>query len=295
MPDEGFSAQGVFSSPKVKIIPTGDVTPPKKRDIGVENSKGEIIAFLDDDAYPVKEWLTEAAKIFEQNKSAACVCGPAITASNDSIQAVSSGLVYSSMFISGNHVLRYVPKKRKEVFDFPSCNLLIRKEVFNSIGGFDKPFWPGEDTFLCLKVLETGKKMIYDPKVLVFHHRRKIFGGHLRQIKSYALHRGYFAKKYPENSLRPEYFIPSIFILGLLAGAVFSLLFPAFVSLYFTLLAIYLSIIIVNACFLALGEVESPPIRIQLSLLVISGIILTHLTYGLFFLKGLFAKKMPEE
>ena len=295
LPDLNFDAQDVFSSPKVRIIPTGDVTPPKKRDIGVENAKGDVIAFLDDDAYPAKEWLAVAAEIFDEGDSIGCVCGPAVTPFSDNIRQKASGLVYSSHLVSGNHVFRYIPGKRREVLDFPSCNFFIRKKLFERIGGFNKPFWPGEDTFLCLKVLETKKKMIYDPKVLVSHHRRSLFKGHLRQIKSYALHRGYFAKRYPKNSLKPEYFIPSIFTLGLLAGAVLSLTFSAFASFYFILLAIYVIIIIGSSCFLALKEDKFPLTRIQLSLLVISGIILTHLAYGLFFLRGLFAKKMLEE
>ena len=30
--------------------------------------------------------------------------------------------------------------------DWPSVNLMIKKDVFNSIGGFNTEHWPGEDT-----------------------------------------------------------------------------------------------------------------------------------------------------
>jgi len=295
LPDSNLSQEDIRSYPKVKIIPTGDITPPKKRDIGAKHATGEILAFLDDDVYPVKAWLKEAILIFKESDNIGCVCGPAITPSSDSILQKGSGLVYSSSLVSGNHVFRYIPKERREIFDFPSCNFLIKKELFSDVGGFDKPFWPGEDTFLCLKVLEANKKMIYSPKVLVYHHRRSLFKGHLNQIKSYALHRGYFAKRYPKTSLRFEYFIPSVFVIALLAGGISSLSSSPAAGIYSFILTMYLVFILASSLSLVFDVKESRINRIKLLFLTISGIFLTHITYGIYFIKGLLVKKMVEE
>ncbi|MFH1504781.1 MAG: glycosyltransferase [Candidatus Omnitrophota bacterium] len=296
LPDSFFSKEGVFSSLNINIIPTKNIAPPAKRDLGAKFAKGEILAFLDDDAYPAKEWLKEAIKIFEEDENIGCVCGPAITPQSDSLRQKASGLTYSSLFVSGNHSFRYIPKSRRGVFDFPSCNFLIRKELFEKIGGFDKPYWPGEDTFLCLKVLETGKKMVYDPKVLVYHHhRRALFKKHLGQIKNYALHRGYFAKKYPETSFKIEYFIPSVFTSGVIAGGILSLFSSLIRALYLFLLFLYFIAIDLNSYLLSWKEKESFLNKIKLKFLTISGISLTHIIYGTYFIKGLFASKMPEE
>ena len=295
LPDSRIAPEGILSHPKIRIIPTGNITPPKKRDIGARKAEGEILAFLDDDAYPKKDWLKEAVNIFKESEKIGCVCGPAVTPQDDSILQKGSGLVYSSPLVSGNHNFRYVPKERKEVFDFPSCNFLIRKDLFSDIGGFDKPFWPGEDTFLCLKVLEADKKMIYSPRVGVFHHRRNLFKGHLNQIKSYALHRGYFAKKYPKTSLRFEYFIPSIFVIALLTGGISSLSSSLASGIYSLILTMYLVFVLTSSLSLVFDAKESRINRIKLLFLTASGIFLTHITYGIYFIKGLFAKKMPEE
>ena len=295
LPDSRIAPEGILSHPKIRIIPTGNITPPKKRDIGARKAEGEILAFLDDDAYPKKDWLSEAVSIFKESEKFGCVCGPAVTPEGDSVLQKGSGLVYSSPLVSGNHNFRYVPKERKEVFDFPSCNFLIRKDLFSDIGGFDKPFWPGEDTFLCLKVLEADKKMIYSPRVGVFHHRRNLFKGHLNQIKSYALHRGYFAKKYPKTSLRFEYFIPSIFVIALLTGGISSLSSSLASGIYSLILTMYLVFVLTSSLSLVFDAKESRINRIKLLFLTASGIFLTHITYGIYFIKGLFAKKMPEE
>jgi len=53
LPDEPMEGEGEG----ITIIPTGPVGPPLKRDIGAREANGEIIAFIDDDAYPQEDWL----------------------------------------------------------------------------------------------------------------------------------------------------------------------------------------------------------------------------------------------
>ena len=83
----------------IRIIPTGNVGPAQKRDIGAKHAKGEILAFLDDDSYPRKDWLRNLVKHFSNEKIAA-VGGPAVTPSNDNKRQKASGAVLSS-FIGG--------------------------------------------------------------------------------------------------------------------------------------------------------------------------------------------------
>ncbi|MFH0935738.1 MAG: glycosyltransferase [Candidatus Omnitrophota bacterium] len=269
----------------VRIIPTGPVSPAQKRDIAMDQAKGEILAFIDDDAYPAKDWLKNAMDNFKDDNVAA-VGGPAVTPAADTLWQRASGLVYSSFFVSAGFVYRYVPKKGRRVDDYPSCNFLVRKSIMQELGGFDTHFWPGEDTKLCLEITKKlRKRIIYDPAVMVYHHRRPLFTGHLGQVASYALHRGYFARRYPQTSRKISYFIPSLFLLALLSGAFLSLFPGPFRMLYISGALLYLILV---AIFSASGEPGLMP-------LVFSGIILTHLTYGLFFLKGLFIKRLKEE
>jgi len=137
--------------------------------------------------------------------------------------------------------------------------------------------------------------MVYSPKVLVSHHRRKLFKGHLNQIKSYALHRGYFAKKYPKTSLCVEYFVPSLFVIFLLGGGILSLFSFSTKGLYSLGLIIYLVFILSSSLLLVVATKESRVNRVKLLFLTVSGIFLTHFTYGIYFIKGLLSKKMREE
>ncbi len=202
----------------VKIIPTGKINPAAKRDIGAEAARGEILAFLDDDAYPSNNWLLNAVRNFADPEVAA-VGGPAITPESDGLLQQAGGIVYISWLVSGPYVYRYMPKSFRYVEDYPTCNFLVRRQDFQQAGGFDTKFWPGEDTFFCLKLVkQLERKIVYDPDVEVYHHRRALFEGHLRQIRNYARHRGYFAKRFPETSCKPAYFVPSLFVLTLATG-----------------------------------------------------------------------------
>ena len=287
MPDQLFkealpAKPGLF----LKVIPTGNVSPAEKRDMALNHAKGEILAFLDDDTYPVKGWLREALKNFS-NHEVAAVGGPAITPAQDSLRQRASGCVYSSIAASGSYVYRYLPAKKRYVDDYPSCNFLVRKSVMDELGGFKTGFWPGEDTKLCLDITKRlKKKIVYDPRAVVYHHRRELFSPHLRQVTNYALHRGYFVKKYPQTSARITYFLPSLFVLWLYVAGIFSLFQPALRYAYLIILLLYLFTVLVFSVNLR---------NLRMVHLVFLGIIMTHFAYGIFFLKGLLSPKMKEE
>lgn len=267
---------------KAQIIPTGTVGPAIKRDLGSKHASGEILAFLDDDAYPREDWLKNAARHFRKEEVAA-VGGPAVTPDSDSLLQKASGLVLASLLGGGKVTYRYLPGKLQEVDDFPSVNLFVRKSVFEEIGGFDSHYWPGEDTKLCLDIIKKGKKIIYDPEVFVWHHRRSLFKAHMKQVWNYALHRGLFAKKLPETSCRPTYFIPSVFILFVVLGGILSLFSPAVKIVWLAILLIY------GLGLIATGFSTK---NFALGLLVMLGIIVTHITYGIGLIKGLLTKEL---
>ncbi len=279
----------------VSIVPTGSLTPARKRDIGIQHARGDILAFLDDDAYPSPGWLPAALQRF-RDASVGAVAGPAVTPPSDTLRQQASGLIYSSVLVSGPYVYRYVPRQARFVDDYPSCNLLVRREVLVAAGGFDTEFWPGEDTRLCLVITqELKKKIAYDPQVLVYHHRRSIFAGHLQQVASYALHRGYFVKRGQSTSIRPGYFLPSILTATLASGGAVALILPTFGPFYafgvavYAILAVAGALVAARCCALPLKQ------RLAAAALVAGGIIATHLTYGTYFLEGLTSRTLREE
>ncbi len=281
-----FNPAGRLHSGLLRIIPTGSMGPAEKRNRGMEEAGGEILAFLDDDTYPSKDWLKNSLRHFEKEDIAA-VGGPAVTPENDDLRQKAGGAIFSSLLGGGTCRYRYTPTKERMVDDFPSCNFIVRKSVLEELGGFKTRFWPGEDTAICLDITrKLGKKIVYDPKVLIYHHRRRLFLPHLKQVTNYALHRGYFAKRLPQTSLRLSYFLPSLLTLGLLLGWTLGFIHPFFFFLFTVFLAIYLVLTLLT------GLKHLP---VKKASLVCIGIVLTHLSYGIWFVKGLFSHKLREE
>lgn len=274
--------------PGVRVLPSGPVGPGAKRDLCAAQATGEILAFLDDDAYPAAGWLEAAVEIFA-DPAVGAVGGPAVTPADDSAARWASGLVYESWLVGGPYAFRYRPMAARDCDDFPTCNLLVRKSVFDAIGGFDTRYWPGEDTVACLKIAhEQGKRLAYDPRVLVYHHRRDMYAGHLRQLARYGRHRGFFVKRFPKTSLRPSYFAPSALLLWVLGGAALA---P---QLWALSLLIYAGIAGLEG---ARMTIKAPADKRGLRLwgLVTGGLMATHLSYGWNFLRGLASQGMEEE
>jgi cellulose synthase/poly-beta-1,6-N-acetylglucosamine synthase-like glycosyltransferase len=278
-----------FINPKVRVISTGDMGPAEKRDLAMQYAEGEVLAFLDDDAYPDKHWLNHAVKYFNDNNDGiVAVCGPAVTPKSDGFIQQLSGEIYSSPIACGNMIFRYKPANKVfEVDDFPSVNFIIRKESFKAAGGFGSKFWPGEDTKLCMEIIIMGKKIIYDPEILVYHHRRGEFKKHLAQVFNYSIHRGYFVKKFQKNSAKLLYFMPSIFIFFLGVGIIFSFFYLYLFYIFISIIFIYIILLGINS-ILRFRENKNIPV----SLLLMPSIFLTHIFYGAGFFKGLFIKEL---
>ncbi len=267
---------------EVKVITTGPVAPGVKRNMGVKSSNGEFCAFIDNDAYPRSDWLTSALKYFEDPEVGG-VGGPGLTPEADGFMQKAGGYVLSS-FMVGNLSSRYKTKSCFESDDIHSCNFIARKTVIEAAGGWNERYWPGEDTLICLAIKKLGQKLIESSDVVVYHHRRSLFKPHLRQVSRFGEHRGFFAKKFPENSAKLTYFFPSLLVFSVIVGVVLSLFFSFFAYIVLFGVAVYL----VSSLIAAALQVRS----VKLLFSVWLGIIVTHIIYGSFFLSGLIKRDL---
>ncbi len=294
LPDAAFPAGDAASfGEKVRVIPTGKIRPAEKRNLGICEAKGEIVAFIDDDAYPDAHWLESAIRYFG-DETIGGVGGPGVTPPDDPYLAQIGGRVYDNLLVSGNYRYRYkAGGVRRDVDDYPSCNLFVRTELLRRIGGYRTDFWPGEDTLLCKDVIDAGKRIVYDPWVIVHHHRRAILGAHLRQLGRYAFHRGYFVKRFPSNSLRLGYFIPSAFVLYLAVSVPFAFLVsPSTATPWGVLHLAFLSLLPLYFALVLFSTFALNPLT---WVLTAAGVFWTHVWYGVRFIQGLCADRAPCE
>ncbi len=278
--------------PKLKKKSYGKyVGPATKRDDGANLAKGQIVAFLDEDAYPSRDWLKEIVRALKDS-SVSAVGGPGMTPPGSPWQEELSGWFSASPVGGGPFTYRFLPGREMDVDDYPSMNLAVRRQEFLKVGGFDSNFWPGEDTKLCLDLVhKLHKRILYNPKAIVYHHRRPLWRPHFRQNGNYCVHRGYFARILPETSFRLEYFGPSFLFLG----SVFFLIFhnnPLFAlvdSTVAVVLTIYAVSVVLNGLWVAQksGSILYGAVSVPLT-------VATHLWYGVKFIQGFLSPKKIE-
>jgi cellulose synthase/poly-beta-1,6-N-acetylglucosamine synthase-like glycosyltransferase len=292
----------VFTSKfvKTRIIHSGSLGPAKKRDLGARIAQGTILAFIDDDAFPSTQWLQVIVRHFRRSEIAA-VGGPGMTPPHVSWQEEASGWASASPIGAWKFTYRFLPTHTQYVDDYPSMNLCVRKKDFMRVGGFDSHYYPGEDTKLCLDLTHSlGKKIMYEPMAIVYHHRRPILLPHLRQNGNFGLHRGHFARILPKTSARFIYFLPSALLFLILSNiiAIVLLNFSPFVRPYeiklmqilAMLTIVYGGLLVINGVWI-MNKAKS----FLQGVLSIPIIFLTHLWYGLRFIQGFaFTKKLMQ-
>lgn len=266
---------------------SGSANPSEKRNLGATKAKGDYLVFFDDDSFPKPNYFKNAQKLIKKFPQYAAFCGPCLTPPKDDIYKQASGLVWSSWLGSGGAGnYRNNISHQRFVDDYPSVNLIVKKTDFFQAGQFDNHYWPGEDTVLCLNLTKKlHKKIFYHPSLVVYHHRRSVIIPHLQQITRYAIQRGYFAKKFPQTSLRIGYFLPSLFFIYLIFLPLN--IFYLKNNLLIYPLYLYLSILLITL-LLFIFQTKN----FILSFLSIITIPITHIYYGILFLHGLFKKQV---
>jgi GT2 family glycosyltransferase len=174
-----------------RLINTGKRGLSNARNTGLEEATGTIVAFIDDDAYPEKDWLKYLAATFNANDCAG-VGGPNISPPGDGNIAD----CIANAPGGPSHVL-FSDKKAEHI---PGCNMAFRKKCLEIIGGFDPQFVSaGDDVDICWRIQERGWWLAFSAASMVWHHRRNSISAYWRQQKGYGKAEALLERKWPEK------------------------------------------------------------------------------------------------
>lgn len=137
-------------------------------------AKGRYIHFLNNDTEVLPLWLESLVNLMEKDPKIALV-GSKLVYPNGELQEA-GGIIWADA--SGwNYGRGDNPEKSeynyiKEVDYVSGASMLIKKSVWEKLGGFDEQYSPAyfEDTDLAYRVRELGLKVMYQPESIVIHY-----------------------------------------------------------------------------------------------------------------------------
>ena len=159
------------------------------RNLGMNAAGGDIVAYIDDDAYPDPHWLTFLVSGLRDTEHVG-IGGPNIAppgdgAIADCVANAPGGPVH---VLLSDRVAEHIP----------GCNMAFRRDKLLEIGGFDPRFRiAGDDVDVCWRLQERGWTIGFAPAAVVWHHRRSSLRGYLKQQKGYAKAEALLAQKWP--------------------------------------------------------------------------------------------------
>jgi len=138
---------------KTCIIP--DVKVGAVRNCGVNNTSGDIVAFIDSDCLAPSHWLKSAVEELESNPNLGAVGGPYFADDKASwMEKVWAGKK---------------SKKKREVPNLTGGSFIMSRELFLRLGGFDVSLSAGEDDEFSHRISESGYSLMHTPNCAVIH------------------------------------------------------------------------------------------------------------------------------
>jgi cellulose synthase/poly-beta-1,6-N-acetylglucosamine synthase-like glycosyltransferase len=178
-----------------RVISTENRGLSSARNTGLKEATGEIVAYIDDDAWPDPHWLTHLVETFQTTDHAG-VGGPNIPPADD-------GLIAASVANApGGPVHVLLTDQVAE--HIPGCNMAFRKSCLEAIGGFDPQFrTAGDDVDLCWQLQEKGWTLGFNPAAMVWHHRRNSVRAYWRQQQGYGRAEALLERKWQDKYQTP--------------------------------------------------------------------------------------------
>jgi len=141
----------------------------RAKNIGIQLSSGDIIAFTDDDCLVEESWAENILNEFSYKPSLKALFGAILP-------IIPDGIKRKKLLGLQRKQERRIYQKPTSPWNFQSGgNAAFRREVFDRIGPFDELLGPGamfeacEDVDIAYRLLKHSQETLYSPLVRVYH------------------------------------------------------------------------------------------------------------------------------
>lgn len=133
--------------------------------IGAKNAKGEYLLFLNNDTKPTPDFISEMVDVLEKDQQIA-ICQSLLLQPNGEVDSSGDFIDH----LGRAYRTKTIPKKVKPIFSARGASMLVRRNVFLELGGFDKKFFTSfEDVDLGWRTWISGYSVVITPTSIVYH------------------------------------------------------------------------------------------------------------------------------
>lgn len=173
------NASGDGSAERIRQVPGVEVVESPANlgfaggcNVGASHAKGTVLAFLNNDARPHRDWVSAAVDVLRQEPTVAAVASKVLDWDGTHIDFVDGGLTWFGMGYkrhagqpdTGEHDVS------KDVLFATGSAMFVRTDVYKQLGGFDERFFMFyEDVDLGWRLNLRGWRVRYEPRSLTFH------------------------------------------------------------------------------------------------------------------------------
>ena len=155
--------------------------PAAARNNGAAAAKGSFLVFTDDDCRPTPDWLAALARHYRLHPEPRhAVTGKTLNGLHANVYSIASQRLVDYLY-------SYFNTDADQSRFLTSNNVALPVECFRETGGFDTAFRraAGEDRDFTDRLLEAGRRICYDPDVIIHHDHPLTFKAFLRQHFNY--------------------------------------------------------------------------------------------------------------
>jgi glycosyltransferase involved in cell wall biosynthesis len=175
---DSFSTDGTFEilkkyGKKIKLAQFKS-NPPQAYNHAIKKIKSEFVAITDGDCIADRNWLKNLILGFKSEEIGA-VAGFCKTPRNVTFLQKLIGIELESRF---KHFPKYIPRA-------PTMNICVRTKILKKLK-FNSKLFVGYDTDFGYRLMKIGKKILYEPKAVVYHYHRATWKKLFKQQFTYA-------------------------------------------------------------------------------------------------------------
>ncbi|MBR5950858.1 MAG: glycosyltransferase [Actinomycetaceae bacterium] len=157
---------------------------------GVAQSSGDIVAFLNNDARPHEQWISEAVRALESDPKIGCVASKVLDWDGENIDYVDASVTWFGMGYK-----RWTLDKDAGLWDSPKnvlfptgAAMFVPRSIYDELEGFDERFFMFyEDLDFGFRLNLAGYDVRYVPTSIAYHRHHATMDKHADQSREFFL------------------------------------------------------------------------------------------------------------